>query len=173
MATKTQKSTTTSATKNGKAKARKTSIKCEPLADKNGKLKDVPKKSTIPQVSKALQTKVDKIAKFEEEKAQGVEHNDYQKLLHVSNKTTVATFNLSQALKMYLNQTKGEFTPKVMQCLTMKNVIAYIKESKYRNLSLYTYHQITLICNAVIKEHNRGIAQLERAAKQQAKVDKI
>jgi hypothetical protein len=123
------------------------------------------KEIRIPQLSKRLSTKLDKIEKFDSEKA-----NNFSKLLHVSNLTEIDTFGLNKVLKLYLEKASEVLSKGQIETITFANVVNYIQTSKYKDLKLFSFHQITLICNSVIKENHKATRQAERAIKQGAKV---
>lgn len=127
----------------------------------------------VAKLSKRLVTKLEKVENFNL-----TESNNFQKLLHVSNVTEVEMFGLNKALKTYIKNAKGILTPNQLKVLTFDNVLEYIKSSeKYKDLPLFSLHQITLISNAVIKEHDKATKLAARAEKQGAivgkKADKI
>jgi len=117
------------------------------------------------QLSKRLQTKIDRINSYDSEKA-----NNIQRLRHVANKTEVEMFGLNKALKMYLQNAKGELTPKQINLLKFNDIKEYINNSeKYKDLPLFTLNQITLICSAIIKANDEETKRQLRVERQNKK----
>jgi hypothetical protein len=103
------------------------------------------------QLSKRLQTKIDRINSYDKDKA-----NNIQRLRHVANKTEVEMFGLNKALKTYLQHAKGELPQKHINLLKFNDIKEYINNSeKYKDLPLFTLNQITLICSAIIKANEK------------------
>lgn len=122
---------------------------------------------STPKVSKRLTEKMEKISGFNSEKA-----NNFTKLLHVSNLAEVETFGLNRALKIYIEKANEVLSPSQIALLTFGNVKTYIEKSKYKDLPVFSFHQITLICNGLIKEQHAETKRSEKAVKQGAKVGK-
>ena len=162
MKTIAKKSTSKATTKNASTKTKKINTKKDTTVN-------------LPKLSKRISDKLDKIKTFEDDLKGGVELNNWKRLQHISNVAEVELFGMNDMIRHFIavNNKKKLLSPKIMKCLTFKHVVAYVKTSKYSHLSHFTAHQVKLICNAVIKEHNKGIAQLERAEKQSKKVAKI
>lgn len=129
--------------------------------------KKVNKVVNTPKVSKRLANKIEKIATFKSEEA-----NNFTKLLHVSNLAEVETFGLNRALKIYIEKASTVLSPSQIGILTFDNVRKYIAESKYKDLPVFSFHQITLICNSMVKTLHAETKRTERAIKQGAKVGK-
>ena len=126
------------------------------------------KSSAIPTVSKRvieLQDKIESFDKLEDDKK-----SQYARLLQVSRLNQVENMGLNKALKQFLRLAKEEkLNTKV---LTFNNVVEYIKTSKYKNLSLFSSHQITLICNDVMKKHDKAIKLALRVERQNKAIAK-
>ena len=131
------------------------------------KLKGTPIKEFKPaKVSKRLSSKIEKIASFNIEEANG-----FQKLLHVSNLSEVETYGLNKALNLYLKNADGVLSASQMELISFATVKEFIgKSKKYASLPVFTFHQITLIINAFIKENHTPTKLTARAMKQGAKV---
>lgn len=125
-------------------------------------MENVANEVKVAKLSTRLGKKLEKIATFNSEEA-----NNFQKLLHVSNLAETETYGLNRALKLYLEKAKGVLTKNQISVLTFQNVCAYINSSeKYKGLPLFTFHQITLICNAVVKENDKATKVAARVEKQ-------
>jgi hypothetical protein len=131
------------------------------------KLKGTPiQEVKIAKVSKRLSDKMQKIASFKIEEANG-----FQKLLHVSNLSEVETYGLNKALNLYLNNAVGVLSASQLELINFATIREFIGKSKKWNcLPVFTFHQITLIINAFIKEHHAPTRLTARAMRQGAKV---
>lgn len=96
--------------------------------------------------------------------------NSWDKLIHVANLSEVETFGLNRVLKMFLDKADGILTDSQMSHLTFKNVIDVIKTSEYSELRLFSFHQIKLICNSVIKKLDYNTKIAIKVAKQGGKI---
>jgi len=140
---------------------------------KNAKQKQVlkeAKKVSIPKVSKAIMVKMEKIEKFDNLKE--ADKTSYKRLLQVSRLATVENMGLNKALKTFLDVAKGELLPKQIEVLTFNNVKKHLMESKYKDLPLFSMHQITLICNEVVKKHDKNIQRELRVERQNKAIAK-
>jgi NADH dehydrogenase/NADH:ubiquinone oxidoreductase subunit G len=128
--------------------------------------KPVNKEVKEAKVSKRLADKMDKIANFKIEEANG-----FQKLLHIANVSEVESYGLNKALNLYIKNAEATLTASQMELLTFANIKEFINKSKrYASLPVFTFHQITLIVNAYIKEYHAPTKLTARAMKQGAKV---
>ena len=119
-----------------------------------------------PKTSKAIIEKIEALKSFDKKGA-----SSFKRLLATGKAVHIANMGLNKAIKNYIETAKSVnfLTPKQMQVLTFKNVCDHIKESKYKNLTLFSVHQITLICNEVIKKHDKNTARAARAEAQNKK----
>lgn len=106
---------------------------------------------------------VGKIAKFDESKA-----SSYDRLMDTKRRAIVDSMSLSRLVDNFL-QSGVNLTEKQKSVLTFKNVITFVKGSKYADLKLFTPQQMVYICSGVIKLHDANTARTERAAKQNKK----
>lgn len=120
----------------------------------------------LPQISKKIRQKQEKIAAFNSETA-----SNFERLQHTSNLVHVELMGMNKMIRVYLKKGK-ELTEKQRECLTFKNVVNYIENSKYADLKLFTVYQMQCVCSAVIKEHHKATKLAERAAKQGAIIGK-
>lgn len=123
------------------------------------------------QVVKAVESRktielVEKIVKFDEKKA-----SSYDRLMDTKRRAIVDSMSLSKLAENFL-KSGVNLTEKQAEVLTFKNIITFVKGSKYCDLKLFTPQQMVYICSGVIKLHDANTARTERAAKQQAKENK-
>jgi hypothetical protein len=99
--------------------------------------------------------------------------NSYQRLLATSAATTLDAMKLSKAVKAYLETAEKFLTEKQLKIVTFKAVLDSVKASeKYVNQEYFSFHEITLIANKLIKDNDKNVQRAERAAKQQVKANK-
>jgi len=92
--------------------------------------------------------------------------SQWERLLTTSAQCKIANMGLNNAIKYYLGNAQAFLTPQMKKALTFKEVITFLHTTEYANLELFTPHQITLICNRLLKAKFKAIRQLERAEKQ-------
>jgi hypothetical protein len=119
-------------------------------------------------VVKAIESKktlemVQKIASFDEKKA-----SSYDRLMDTKRRAVVNTMFLKQMRDNFL-ASGVNLTDKQREVLTFKNIITFVKGSRYCDLQLFTPQQMVYICSGVIKLHDANTARTERAAKQNKK----
>lgn len=143
-------------TKNNKAALVKSSNKATKVNKVN--------KVVIPKVSNSILQKLDSIEKYDNLKDD--KKNSFRRLLQVSRLNIVENMGLNKGLKQFLRIAKEELTYKQIKVLTFSNVIEHIKVSKYKNLPLFSSHQIVLICNEVLKAKDKATLLAFRLDKQ-------
>lgn len=109
---------------------------------------------------------VGKIASFNLKQA-----SSYDRLMDTKRRAILDSMSLSKLAENFI-QSGVNLTDKQREVLTFKNIITFVKGSKYCDLKLFTPHQMVLICSGVIKLHDANTARAEKAAKQQAKESK-
>lgn len=120
------------------------------------------------QLSKKVAADLQKVMEFDKKGASA-----YKRLLIASKAAKLDGMGLNKAIKTYLSAAKGYLTPSQLECVTFANVKAAIEDSpKYSELPLFTFHQITLVCNKVIKDHDAATRAEVKAAKLAAKVER-
>ncbi len=119
--------------------------------------------------AKSVNELIAKSAKFDKENA-----NNFQRLLETSRQVKLENMGLNKAIKTYLEvgTDKQILTENQVKVLTFENVKGFISESKYKDLQLFSLHQITLVCNEVIKKYDKATALAARAEKQGAIIGK-
>jgi hypothetical protein len=99
--------------------------------------------------------------------------NSYQRLLATSAASTLDVMSLSKAVKHYVETSKKYLTEKQLQIANFKAILDSIKANeKLQNEEFFTFHQIALIANKLIKASDKNVQRAERAAKQQARANK-
>ena len=125
---------------------------------------EVVEKSVVKAVeSKKTLEMVAKIASFDEKKA-----SSYDRLMDTKRRAVVNTMFLKQMRDNFL-ASGVHLTDKQREVLTYKNIITFVKGSRYCDLKLFTPQQMVYICSGVIKLHDANTARTERAAKQNQK----
>lgn len=124
------------------------------------------------EVKKAVESKktieiVEKIVGFNTEKA-----SSYDRLMDAKRRAIVDGMSLSKLVGNFL-ESGVNLTDKQKEVLTFKNIITFVKGSKYCDLKLFSAQQMVYICSGVIKLHDNNTARAERAAKQDAKTAAI
>lgn len=116
-------------------------------------------------ISKRVERKLDKISKFDAKNA-----GSWEILQHVSNVAEVETFSLSKVIKIFLNsanKSSNGLTKSQRDVLTFANVVEYVRNSeKFSHLTHFTFHQVKLICNDVIKSKDLNTKRAAKVAKQ-------
>jgi hypothetical protein len=120
------------------------------------------------EVKKAVESKktlemIRKIGSFDEKKA-----SSYDRLMDTKRRAVVNTMFLKQMRDNFLSSGVN-LTDKQREVLTYKNIITFVKGSRYCDLQLFTPQQMVYICSGVIKLHDDNTARAERAAKQNEK----
>lgn len=134
---------------------------------------EVVKAEVVPtEVKKAVESKrtieiVEKIVGFNTEKA-----SSYDRLMDAKRRAIVDGMSLSKLVGNFL-ESGVNLTDKQKEVLTFKNIITFVKGSKYCDLKLFSAQQMVYICSGVIKLHDDNTARAERAAKQDAKTAAI
>jgi len=120
-------------------------------------------------ISKKLATvnKVDTLIKSNET------INSYQRLLATSAASTLDVMSLSKAVKHYVETSRKYLTEKQLQIANFKAILDFIKsDEKLQSEEFFTFHQIALIANKLIKANDNNVKRAERAAKQQSRANK-
>lgn len=117
------------------------------------------------QTAKAVESKktielIERIVKFDEKKA-----SSYDRLMDTKRRAIVDSMSLSKLAENFL-KSGVNLTDKQIEVLTFKNIIVFVKGSKYCDLKLFTPQQMVYICSGVVKLHDANTARTERAAKQ-------
>lgn len=120
------------------------------------------------EVKKAVESKrasemVSKIASFDVEKA-----SSYDRLMDTKRRAVVDSMSLSRLAENFL-ASGVNLTDKQRECLTFKNILVFVKGSRYCDLNLFTPQQMVYICSGVIKLHDGNTARADRAVKQNKK----
>jgi len=123
--------------------------------------KTVKKGVSKPKVSKAILEKQRKAKAFVKKDA-----NSYSKLLQVSRLTAIDSMGLNKGLKSYLAIADKVLTKQQIEVLTFAKVKKHISTSKYKALPLFSLHQITLVCNEVLKANDNNVKRALRVEKQ-------
>lgn len=145
-----------------------TNVKSPAKATKRTTTKIVKAEVVTKEVKKAVESKktlemVQKIASFDEKKA-----SSYDRLMDTKRRAVVNTMFLKHMRENFL-QSGVNLTDKQREVLTFKNIITFVKGSRYCDLKLFTPQQMVYICSGVIKLHDANTARTERAAKQNQK----
>jgi hypothetical protein len=99
--------------------------------------------------------------------------NSYQRLLATSAASTLDVMSLSKAVKHYVETSKKYLTEKQLLIANFKAILDAIKsDEKLQCEEFFTFHQIALIANKLIKASDKNVQRAERAAKQQARANK-
>jgi ribulose 1,5-bisphosphate carboxylase large subunit-like protein len=99
--------------------------------------------------------------------------NSYQRLLATSAASTLDVMSLSKAVKHYVETSQKYLTEKQLQIANFKAILDFIKsDEKLQSEDFFTFHQIALIANKLIKANDNNVKRAERAAKQQARANK-
>jgi hypothetical protein len=106
---------------------------------------------------------VQRLVAFDEAKA-----TSYDRLMDTKRRSIVDGMSLSKLAENFI-KSGVNLTDKQREVLTFKNIIVFVKGSKYAELKLFTPQQMVYICSGVIKEHDTNTARAERAAKQNKK----
>ena len=134
----------------------------------NLKTKNTVKKAKI---SKRLAKKIEKVENFDSKNA-----GSWDRLMHVANLAEIDTFSLSKVVKTFLEASKKAgvgLTPAQKKVLTFNNVKDYVNKSdKYSHLTHFSFHQVKLICNAVIKANDLNTKRAAKVKKQGGTVGK-
>tara|TARA_R110000822_G_scaffold28198_5_gene83923 strand:- start:763 stop:1230 length:468 start_codon:yes stop_codon:yes gene_type:complete len=107
----------------------------------------------IPTLSKGNQKRINNVNAFKNAKNKDVFSN-WKRLGIAKDKAIIETFSFSKALKVYLTCAEGILTPSQIKCLKHDNVLKEMRLSKYKNLPMFSFYQIQLICNNVVKKLN-------------------
>jgi hypothetical protein len=145
----------------------KTQVKLVSPANKSSEAKTVKKVAKAPKVSKSILAKQVKAKAFVKKDA-----NSFKKLLQVSRLTLLESMGLNRALKTYLVTADKVLTDSQMSHLTFAKVKAHINGSKYKALPLFSLHQITLICNEVLKANDKNTARAVKVKRQNEAIAK-
>jgi hypothetical protein len=154
MNTSTTTAGQTAKKRTAKAKTTTKVVKAEVLNRKEVKMAEHSKK-TIDMVGK--------IAKFDEAKA-----SSYDRLMDTKRRAIIKDMSLSRLAENFI-ESGVNLTEKQKSVLTFKNILTFVKGSKYADLKLFTPQQMVYICSGVIKLHDANTARTERAAKQNKK----
>jgi hypothetical protein len=124
------------------------------------------------EVKKAVESRktiemVEKIVGFNTEKA-----SSYDRLMDAKRRAIVDGMSLSKLVNNFL-ESGVNLTDKQKECLTFKNIITFVKGSKYCDLKLFSAQQMVYICSGVIKLHDNNTARAIKADKQNAKTKAI
>ncbi len=120
----------------------------------------------LPQVSKKMLEKQEKIKAFNTETATNIE-----RLRHTSNRVHIANMGMNKMIRTFLEE-GSDLTEAQKACLSFENVVRYINSSKYKDLKLFSVYQMQCVCSAVIREHHKATKLSERAEKQGAIIGK-
>jgi CMP-N-acetylneuraminic acid synthetase len=118
-------------------------------------------------VNKSDAKKLAKIATFSEKS------NSLERLQITSAATTIEGKGLNAALKNFLTVGEKYLTDAQKTLLTftaVKNAIS--KHETLKNKTLFSYFDLQLTCQRIIKEQDKNTQRAERAAKQAAKTAK-
>jgi thermostable 8-oxoguanine DNA glycosylase len=94
--------------------------------------------------------------------------SSYDRLMDTKRRAILDSMSLSKLAENFI-KSGVNLTDKQREVLTFKNIITFVKGSKYCDLKLFTPQQMVYICSGVIKLHDANTARAERAAKQNQK----
>jgi hypothetical protein len=94
--------------------------------------------------------------------------SSYDRLMDTKRRAILDSMSLSKLAENFI-KSGVNLTDKQRDVLTFKNIITFVKGSKYCDLKLFTPQQMVYICSGVIKLHDANTARAERAAKQNQK----
>ena len=97
--------------------------------------------------------------------------NRYYKLLAISSNAKKESFSLSKIHSTFIEysviQGENMLTDKQKSLLTFTKIKNIVKSTeKYKNKVLFSFHDITLICNAILKSEDTSIKIAQKVAKQ-------
>jgi hypothetical protein len=141
------------------------SVKSPAKATKRTTTKIVKAQVVDKQVAKAVESRktlelIERIVKFDGQKS-----SSYDRLMDTKRRAIVDSMSLSKLAENFL-KSGVNLTDKQIEVLTFKNIIVFVKGSKYCDLKLFTPQQMVYICSGVVKLHDANTARTERAAKQ-------
>jgi hypothetical protein len=116
--------------------------------------------------------KLTKLQKLEKSIQRGLTtDNNYYKLLAISSNAKKESFSLSKIHSTFIEysiiQGTDMLTDKQKSLLTFTKIKNIVKSSeKYKNKVLFSFHDITLICNGILKVEDKSIKIAEKVAKQ-------
>jgi hypothetical protein len=116
--------------------------------------------------------KLSKLEKLEKSINRGLtSENRYYKLLAISSNAKKESFSLSKIHSTFIEysviQGENMLTDKQKSLLTFTKIKNIVKSSeKYKNKVLFSFHDITLICNGILKVEDKSIKIAEKVAKQ-------
>jgi hypothetical protein len=116
--------------------------------------------------------KLTKLEKLEKSIQRGLtSENRYYKLLAISSNAKKESFSLSKIHSTFIEysviQGENMLTDKQKSLLTFTKIKNIVKNTeKYKNKVLFSFHDITLICNGILKAEDKSIKIAEKVAKQ-------
>ena len=117
-------------------------------------------------------SKLTKLEKLENSIKKGLtSENRYYKLLAISANAKKESFSLSKIHSTFIEYSiiQGEemLTDKQKSLLTFTKIKNIVKNTeKYKNKVLFSFHDITLICNSILKAEDNSIKIAQKVAKQ-------
>ena len=116
--------------------------------------------------------KLTKLQKLEKSIQRGLTtDNNYYKLLAISSNAKKESFSLSKIHSTFIEysiiQGTEMLTDKQKSLLTFTKIKNIVRSSeKYKNKVLFSFHDITLICNGILKVEDKSIKVAQKVAKQ-------
>ncbi len=146
----------------------KTSVKNSVKVTENQQVNSVNKSQSV----ENQQVKLTKLQKLEKSIQRGLTtDNNYYKLLAISSNAKKESFSLSKIHSTFIEysiiQGKDMLTEKQKSLLTFTKIKNIVKNTeKYKNKVLFSFHDITLICNGILKAEDKSIKIAEKVSKQ-------
>jgi hypothetical protein len=116
--------------------------------------------------------KLTKLQKLEKSIQRGLTtENNYYKLLAISSNAKKESFSLSKIHSTFIEysiiQGTEMLTDKQKSLLTFTKIKNIVKTTeKYKNKVLFSFHDVTLICNTILKTEDKSIKVAQKVAKQ-------
>lgn len=116
--------------------------------------------------------KLTKLEQIEKSIKRGLtSENRYFKLLAISANAKKESFSLSKIHSTFIEysiiQGENMLTDKQKSLLTFTKIKNIVKNTeKYKNKVLFSFHDITLICNSILKAEDKSIKVAQKVAKQ-------
>jgi len=129
-------------------------------------------KVEITQTTENQVVRKSKLEKLEQSIQRGLNsENRYFKLLAISSNAKKESFSLSKIHSTFIEfsiiQGTEMLTDKQKSLLTFTKIKNIVKSTeKYKDKVLFSFHDITLICNGILKTEDKSIKIAEKVAKQ-------